>query len=88
VRSLVVALVVVASVVTALCLLRVERQHEVLRLGYRLSRASERVRVLHERRRELELERATLTAPDRIRRLALALGMTTVTPDRIRVVIR
>jgi cell division protein FtsL len=60
------------------------RQHEVLRLGYELDRQTEHVRRLTEMKRRLEVEKATLTAPDRIRRLATALGMTTVAPDRIR----
>jgi cell division protein FtsL len=86
VRSIVIALVLAACALTAVCVIRVERQHEVLRLGYKLARASDRVRRLGEQRRALELELATLTAPDRIRRLATDLGMRTVAPDRIRVV--
>lgn len=86
VRPVVVAMVVIAALVTALGIARVKRQHEVLRLGYELNRQSEQVRKLTERKRSLEVERATLTAPDRIRRLATNLGMTTVAPDRIRVI--
>jgi cell division protein FtsL len=86
VRSIVVALVAIAVAFTAVCVIRVERQHEVLRLGYELSRRADRVRKLAEERRELELQLATLTAPDRLRRLATALGMATVAPDRVRVV--
>ena len=37
-------------------------------------------------RSEDTLERATLTSPERIRRLALQLGMTPVAPDRIRII--
>ncbi len=86
VRSIVIAMIVLACALTAIGVIRVSRQHEVLRLGYQLSRGSEEVRQLREVRRRLELERATLTAPDRIRRLATQLGMTTVAPDRIRIV--
>lgn len=86
VRSVVIAMVLVAVVLTALGVIRVMRQHEVLRLGYRLERQAERVRQHEELKRRLEVERATLTAPDRIRRLATLLGMTTVPPDRIRIV--
>ena len=88
VRSIVIAMVVVACVLTTVGVIRVGRQHEVLRLGYELSRSSARVHDLREARRQLELERATLTAPDRIRRLAMQLGMTPVAPDRIRIVLR
>ena len=83
--------VVIALVIAAICLvtagvIRVRRQHEVLQLGYQLSRKSEEVRRLRETRRQLELEYATLSSPERIRRLATQLGMTTVAPDKIRVV--
>jgi cell division protein FtsL len=86
VRVVVIALVVVAVMLTAVGVIRVKRQHEVLRLGFELSKTSEHVRELRETRRQLELEYATLTAPDRIRRLAAQLGMTTVAPDKIRIV--
>jgi cell division protein FtsL len=86
VRPVVIAMIVVAAIVTGVGIARVKRQHEVLRLGYELNRQSEQVRKLTERKRSLEVERATLTAPDRIRRLATELGMTTVAPDRIRVI--
>ena len=85
VRLVVVAFVLAAALLTAIGVIRVTHQHEVLRLGFELSRRSEQVSKLHENRRRLELELATLAAPDRIRRLALQLGMTPVSPDRIRV---
>jgi len=86
VRTIVLALVVAAALLTTVGVIRVGRQHEVLRLGFELSRTSDQLSRLHEAKRELELELATLTAPDRIRRLATQLGMTPVAPDRIRVV--
>jgi len=86
VRMVVIAMIVLAAMLTGLGVARVTRQHEVLRLGYQLERQSAQVRRLTEMRRQLEVERATLTAPDRIRRLATQLGMTTVAPDRIRIV--
>jgi len=86
VRLVVIALVVSAALMTAVGVVRVARQHEVLRLGFELSRTSEQVGRLQEARRRLELELATLAAPDRIRRLATQLGMTPVSPERIRVV--
>jgi cell division protein FtsL len=84
VRSVVITLVLAAALLTAIGVLRVTRQHEVLRLGFELSRTSDQVSRLHETRRQLELELATLAAPDRIRRLALQLGMAPVSPDHIR----
>lgn len=86
VRLGVVAMVLLAIVLVAAGIVRVTRQHEVLRLGLSLSKSSENVRKLRETRRQLELELATQTAPDRIRRLATQLGMTPVPPDKIRLV--
>jgi cell division protein FtsL len=86
VRTVVIALVIAAALATATGVIRVARQHEVLRLGFALSRTSEQLGRMHEAMRGLELELATLSAPDRIRRLATRLGMTPVSPDRIRVV--
>lgn len=86
VRAAIAVLVVLACGLTTVGVVRVTRQHEVLRLGYELSRQAQQVRELQEMKSRLALERATLTAPDRIRRLAIALGMTTVAPDRIRIV--
>lgn len=86
VRPVVVALVLLAVLLTAIGVIRVTRQHEVLRLGFELSKRSEEVRKLRETKRQLELEHAVLSAPDRVRRLATQLGMTTVAPDRIRTI--
>lgn len=86
VRSIVIAMVIAACTLTGLGLVRVMRQHEVLRLGYQLDRETEHVRQLRELERRLETELATLTAPERIRKLALQLGMTTVAPDKIRII--
>lgn len=86
VRPVVIALVIAAICLVTAGVIRVKRQHEVLSLGYQLSKNSEEVRRLRETKRQLELEHATLSSPDRIRRLATQLGMTTVAPDKIRVV--
>jgi len=86
VRPVVIALVIAAICLVTAGVIRVKRQHEVLSLGYQLSKRSEDVRRFRETKRQLELEHATLSSPDRIRRLATQLGMTTVAPDKIRVV--
>jgi cell division protein FtsL len=85
-RPAIIAIVAIAIVITFAGVVRVTRQHEVLRIGAELSRTSEQLRELREKNRQLALERATLTAPERIKKLATQLGMTTVAPDRIRVV--
>jgi cell division protein FtsL len=86
VRAVVIALVTAAALVTAIGVIRVARRHEVLQLGLQLSRTSEQLARMHENHRQLELELATMTAPDRIRQLATRLGMAPVSPDRIRTV--
>ena len=85
-RPVIVAMVAVALAIAVIGSIRVSRQHDVLRYGYELSHRSDQVRTLRETQRRLELEHAMLSSPDRIRRLATQLGMTTVSPDRIRVV--
>src|SRR5215813_14365649 len=86
VRSIVIAMIVIAVGLVTVGLISVQRQHQVLRLGYELSRHNAHVLELRESKRRLELELATLTAPDRIRRLATQLGMAPVSPDHVRIV--
>jgi cell division protein FtsL len=86
VRSVVIAMILLAVALTTIGVIKVTTQHEVLRLGYQLDREAQALNKQREIRRRLELERATLTAPDRIRKLALQLGMTPVAPDRIRII--
>jgi cell division protein FtsL len=88
VRIVVIAMIAIACALTAIGLIMVQRQQEVLRLGSQLSREAAHVHKLREIRHHLEVERATLTAPDRIRRLATQLGMLPVPPDQIRIVKR
>lgn len=86
VRSVVVAMVIVACTLTGLGVVRVTRQHEVLALGYQLDREAEHLRQQKEINRRLQVELATRSSPDRIRRLATELGMGPVPPDRIRII--
>ncbi len=86
VRGTIAVMLLVAVLITGLGVQRVRARHEVIRIGYQLSKATEEVRRLREIHRQLELERATLTSPERIRALATALGMAPVPPDQIRVV--
>lgn len=81
-------LLVSFAFITMAALMYVGRRHAVLRYGYQLSRASQRVAVLRESNRRLDIELAMLSAPERIRGLATRLGMIPVPPDRIRVVHR
>ena len=85
-RPVIVAMVLVALALAIVGAIRVSNRHDVLRFGYDLSRRAEQVRALRETKARLELEHAMLAAPDRIRKLATQLGMTTVAPDRVRVV--
>ncbi|MBP9086714.1 MAG: cell division protein FtsL [Kofleriaceae bacterium] len=79
-------LFVTFAFITMAALMYVGRRHAVLRYGYQLSRASQRVAALRESNRRLDIELAMLSAPERIRGLATQLGMIPVPPDRIRVV--
>ena len=83
-RSAVLLAIAAALLVTFALMVRVSRHHEVRQLGYRLSKAQRRVTEQREIQRSLELERATLVAPARVRKLAEQLGMTPVPADRIR----
>lgn len=85
-RRTIAIMTLVAVLGTALAVERVRSRHEVVRLGYQLSRANEDVRALRETARRLELERATLTNPERIHTLAAAMGMAPATADAIRIV--
>lgn len=85
VRAVVVALVLLAVCITSIGVIRVSREHEVLRLGFQLAKKSEHVRHLREQERQLQLELGTLSSPERIGRLAAQLGMAAVAPDHIRI---
>lgn len=85
-RSAIALVVAVALVITFALMVRVARHHEVRQLGYRLSKAQRRLTEQREVQRTLELERATLVAPERVKRLAAQLGMAPVPADRIRAV--
>lgn len=86
VRAAIIAMVLAAVALTGLAIAQVARRHEVTRLGYALAHASTRLSEAEEHHRRLELERATLAAPERIRALATRLGMVATPPDHVRVV--
>ena len=85
-RSAVLLAVAVAVLLTFALMVRVARHHEVRELGYRLNKAQRRLTEQREVQRTLSLERATLVAPARVRKLAEQLGMTPVSADRIRII--
>jgi cell division protein FtsL len=82
----VVLLVIVFCSITALAVNRVNKRHDVMRVGYQLSKESQRLSQLREANRRLTVELAMLSAPERIRMLATQLGMLPVPPDQIRLV--
>ena len=75
-----------AAVIGALCVWKVYERHQVIRLGYDLSQAREERRLLEEDRNRLRLEESVLTNPDRVERLAKALGMARPKPNQLQVV--
>jgi cell division protein FtsL len=85
-RTAILAMVILTIVIVGAAIVQVARRNECVRLGYELASVSERVREAEETNRLLELERATLTRPERIRALAMSLGMVTAPPDKIRVI--
>ena len=85
-RVTVAVMLIVAVAVLALGIMHVYRRHQLVRLGYELSRETEKLRALQEDNRRLRLERAMLRHPDRIERYAESLGMTRPDPEKIRVV--
>jgi cell division protein FtsL len=79
-------MVMVAALATAIAVGHVSRRHDVVRLGYQLSQATERLHELEEEHRQLVLETATLTDPARIRPLAMKLGMAPPAPSQVRAI--
>ena len=88
VRIAVVAMALIAALVMLLGIAHVNRRQEIVRTGYDLSRATEELARLQEENRRLRLEKSALTNPERVRRLAQALGMSRPGPTQIRVVKR
>jgi cell division protein FtsL len=85
-RRTIAIMALVAVLATALAVQRVRSRHDVVKLGYQLSRANEDVRAQREIARRLELERATLTNPERINTLSAAMGMSPAGAEVIRLV--
>jgi cell division protein FtsL len=85
-RRTITVMVLVVAIATSLAIMRVQSRHDVVRLGYQLSKANEELRHERETERKLELERATLTNPARINTLAAAMGMAPAPAASIRVV--
>jgi cell division protein FtsL len=86
VKIAVVGLAIAAGLVMMLGIAHVNRRQEVIHLGYELSTATEELTRLQEENRRLRLEKAALTNPERIRRLAESLGMSHPGSTQIRVV--
>jgi cell division protein FtsL len=85
-RDAIITMIVLAALVTAIAIAQVARRREVIRVGYELSRETQRLETLRERRQELDVERATLIQPERLRELATRLGMVPAEPTQLRVV--
>lgn len=85
-RDTIITMVVLAALVTALAIAQVARKHEVVRAGYELSKATHEVETAREQNRALNVELATLTHPERLRQLAIRLGMVPAQPTQTRVV--
>lgn len=86
VKVAVVGLAIAAGLVMVLGIAHVHRRQEVIHLGYELSKVTEELSRAQEENRRLRLEKAALTNPERVRRLAESLGMSQPGPTQIRVV--
>ncbi len=86
VANVIVTMVLLTSLATSVAIAQIARRHDVVRLGYQLSRETDRLQRLRERHRALGVELATLTHPERLRELATRLGMVPAPSDQIRVV--
>jgi cell division protein FtsL len=85
-RALALVLVLVAAALIALGTLRVQRQHQLVKLGYELSEATAELRQIHEENRRLRLELSVLTAPERIEQLAEDMGLRPPAPGQVRAI--
>ena len=85
-RVQVACLLMVAAVLLTAGLYRVHQRHQVIRIGYELSEARTELRHLEEEGNRLRLEESVLTSPERIEKLAAALGMIRPTPNQLKIV--
>lgn len=79
-------MVIVAVVFGAIALAHVNRRQAVIRLGYDLGTATDQLRTQRETNRQLSLEKATLTRPERVRAMAQGMGMIQPAPSQVRVI--
>lgn len=68
-------MVALAALLAMMAMAIVHRRQRIVHLGYELSQLVKERETLAEDVRGLQVERAVLAAPDRVRRLALELGM-------------
>lgn len=86
VKVAVIGMAALALVAVLLGVAHVARHQQVIQLGYRLARATQKLADNQEENRRLRLEKSILTNPERIRRLAESLGMSQPGPEQIRVI--
>lgn len=82
----IVAMAIVAGLIGVVGIAHVNQRQQIIHLGYELSSATDELTRQREENRRLRLEKAALTNPERVRRLAESLGMTQPGPSQIRVI--
>jgi len=82
----IVAMLLAAGSVALLGIIHVRDRHNVIRLGYKLTKANSQLRKLQEENRRLRLEKSVLTNPGRIQRLAKDRGMAPPATGQVRVI--
>ncbi len=85
-KPAIVCLILVAVVLTGLGIAEVARRQRVIELGYQLTDAVTEQHRLEEENRRLRLEKSVLTSPERIERLARAVGMSQPSAGQVIVV--
>ncbi len=82
----IVAMLIAAGAVVALGIIHVRTRHQVIQLGYKLTKANAKLRALQEENRRLRVEKSVLTSPDRIQRLARDRGMAPPATGQVKVI--
>jgi cell division protein FtsL len=81
-RELVLVLVAILPVALVL-LLDIWAQFRLLQTGYEIDRLERQIELLTERQRQLRLEAAHLTDPERLEELAVAAGLALPAPEQM-----
>lgn len=80
------AVIMTAIVFMMVGLVHVDRRHQMVKLGYRLSDLNAELATLEEESRRLTLEISMMTEPKRLKEIAHSHGLNLPEPEQIRTV--